>query len=110
MRGPHVAHLEREADAGAPPPSLSTSLGARAQGAPAESIPDLGEASQARDLPWETSRGVSIEGFCKGLREGLRSNLYGKQGKTPRRPFNRDPLRPSGVDIFYEGYAARRPC
>ena len=55
VRGRHVAHLQREAEAGAPPLSLSTSLGARAQGAPAESIPDLGEASQARDLPWYTS-------------------------------------------------------
>ena len=38
VRGRHVAHLQREAEAGAPPLSLSTSLGARAQGAPGESI------------------------------------------------------------------------
>ena len=38
VRGPQVAHLQRKAEAGAPPPSLSTSLGARALGAPAESI------------------------------------------------------------------------
>ena len=39
VRGRHVANLQRETEAGAPPPSLSTSLGARAPGAPAESIP-----------------------------------------------------------------------
>ena len=38
VRGPHVAHLERETEAGAPPPSLSTSLGARVPGAPAGGI------------------------------------------------------------------------
>ena len=38
VRGPHVAHLEHETEAGAPPPSLTASLGARAPGAPAGSI------------------------------------------------------------------------
>ena len=38
VRGRHVANLQRETEAGAPPPSLSTSLGARVQGAPAGGI------------------------------------------------------------------------
>ena len=38
VRGRHVANLQRETEAGAPPPSLSTSLGARAPGAPAGGI------------------------------------------------------------------------
>ena len=38
VRGPHVAHLEREAEAGASPPSLSASPGARVPGAPAGGI------------------------------------------------------------------------
>ena len=38
MRGPHVAHLEREAEAGASPPSLSASPGARVPSTPAGGI------------------------------------------------------------------------
>ena len=56
VRGPHVAHLERETEAGAPPPSLSTSLGARVPGAPARGIFTLrSPLKRARDLPWEPS-------------------------------------------------------
>ena len=57
VRGPHVAHLQHEAEAGAPPPSLSTSLGASAQGAPAKSI-----LTSARLLKRETYRGRPLEG------------------------------------------------
>ena len=56
VRGPQVAHLQRKAEAGAPPPSLSTSLGARALGAPAESI-----LTSARLLKRVTYRGRPLE-------------------------------------------------
>ena len=56
VRGPQVAHLQRKAEAGAPPPSLSTSLGARALGAPAESI-----LTSARLLKGESYRGRPLE-------------------------------------------------
>ena len=56
VRGRHVANLQRETEAGAPPPSLSTSLGARAPGAPAESI-----LTSARLLKRETYRGRPLE-------------------------------------------------
>ena len=49
VRGRHVANLQRETEAGAPPPSLSTLLGATAPDAPAESIP-----TSARPLKRET--------------------------------------------------------
>ena len=56
VRGPQVAHLQRKAEAGAPLPSLSTSLGARALGAPAESI-----LTSARLLKRVTYRGRPLE-------------------------------------------------
>ena len=56
VRGRHVAHLECEAEAGAPPPSLSTSLGARTPDAPGESI-----LTSARLLKRETYRGRPLE-------------------------------------------------
>ena len=56
VRGPQVAHLQRKAEAGAPPPSLSTSLGARALGAPAESI-----LTSARLLKRESYPGRPLE-------------------------------------------------
>ena len=56
VRGPHVAHLERETEAGAPPPSLSTSLGARVPGAPAGGI-----FTSASPLKRETYRGRPLE-------------------------------------------------
>jgi len=56
VRGRHVAHLECEAEAGAPPPSLSTSLGARTPDAPGESI-----LTSARPLKRETYRGRPLE-------------------------------------------------
>ena len=56
VRGPQVAHLQRKAEAGAPPPSLSTSLGARAQVAPGESI-----LTSARLLKRVTYRGRPLE-------------------------------------------------
>ena len=62
VRGPHVAHLERETEAGAPPPSLSTSLGASARALPAKSI-----LTSARLLKRETYRGrpQDTKGFTK---------------------------------------------
>ena len=62
VHGPHMAHLECEAKAGAPPPSLSASLGARAPGAPAGSI-----LTSARLLKRETYRGrpQDTKGFTK---------------------------------------------
>ena len=52
VRGRHVANLQRETEAGAPPPSLATLLGATAPDAPAESI-----LTSARLLKRETYRG-----------------------------------------------------
>ena len=51
VRGPHVAHLERETEAGAPPPSLSTSLGARVPGAPAGGIFTLASPLKRASYP-----------------------------------------------------------
>ena len=67
-----VAHLECEAEAGAPPPSLSTSLGARTPDAPGESI-----LTSARLLKRETYRGRPLE-----AREALHKTIcrHGKLG------------------------------
>ena len=56
VRGPQVAHLELEAETRAPQPSLPAPLGARAPGAPAESI-----LTSARLLKRETYRGRPLE-------------------------------------------------
>ena len=56
VRGPHVAHLEREAEAGASPPSLSASPGARVPGAPAGGIFTSGSP-----LKRESYRGRPLE-------------------------------------------------
>ena len=61
VRGRHVANLQRETEAGAPPPSLSTSLGARVPGAPAGGI-----FTSASPLKRETYRGRPLEVREKG--------------------------------------------